>query len=147
MSHYAPTDEQTKSWTEHSGSLLQPDVVLPAQFFLNVHGKTVDGGERRLILAILEDAVACFQKYLFARDNKGRRLFREAEGWMMTRDKQSPYSFENICEFLSLDADHLRQGLRRWARAAAARAGSAELRNTPARHAGGMARAHSAGLV
>ena len=39
--------------------------------------------EKKLMLAILEDAVACFQKYVFARDGKGKALFRETEDWVL----------------------------------------------------------------
>ena len=34
------------------------------------------------MLAILEDAIACFQKYVFAADAKGKALFQEAEDWI-----------------------------------------------------------------
>ncbi len=106
------------SWSERQRGLFEPDVVLPAQFFRPLCTKEPGEGERRLIVAILEDAVNCFQKNLFARDNRGRRLFREAERWMMSADRALPFAFENVCEFLSLDAEYIRCGLRRWARAA-----------------------------
>jgi hypothetical protein len=92
--------------------------MLPAQFFRELRGRAAYGGERRLIIAVLEDAINCFQKNLFAMDNRGRRLFRETEGWVMSADRDLPFAFENICEFLSLDAEYIRRGLRRWARAA-----------------------------
>lgn len=120
MDSHSVAESRAHNWTESGGGLFEPDVILPSQFFLKLRGRASDGGERRLIVAVLEDAVCCYQKHLFSRDNKGRRLFREAEAWMMSGDKEAPYSFENICEFLSLNPDHLRQGLRRWARNAAA---------------------------
>jgi hypothetical protein len=103
---------------ERRGGLLQPDVMLPAQFFRALRGREAHGGERRLIIAVLEDAINCFQKNLFARDNRSRRLFHDAEHWVMSMDRDSPFAFENICEFLSLDAEYVRQGLCRWARSA-----------------------------
>jgi hypothetical protein len=103
--------------------LLEPDVMLPAQFFRTLHGREAHGGERRLILAVLEDAINCFQKNLFATDNRGRRLFRDAENWVMSVDRDLPFAFENVCEFLSLDVEYIRQGLCRWARAARSAAG------------------------
>lgn len=113
---------ESGSRAERQGGLLQPDVVLPVQFFRAVHGREPLGGERRLIIAVLEDAINCFQKNLFARDNRGRRLFREAEKWVMSSDRVLPFAFENVCDFLSLDANCIRQGLRRWAVAAESRA-------------------------
>jgi hypothetical protein len=103
---------------ERHGELFEPDVVLPAQYFRVLRGRASYGGERRLIVAVLEDAINCFQKNLFARDNRGRRLFREAENWLMSADRELPFAFENICEFLSLDAECMRKGLCRWACAA-----------------------------
>jgi hypothetical protein len=103
------------SRTERHGGLLELDVVLPAQYFRVLRDRALYGGERRLIIAVLEDAINCFQKHLFARDNRGRRLFCEAENWLMSADRELPFAFENICEFLSLDAEYIRKGLCRWA--------------------------------
>jgi hypothetical protein len=108
---------------ERRGGLLQPDVMLPAQFFRALRGREAHGGERRLIIAVLEDAINCFQKHLFAGDNRSRRLFHDAENWIMSMDRDSPFAFENICEFLSLDAEYIRQGLCCWARTARSAAG------------------------
>ena len=110
------------SWNERQGGLFEPDVVLPAQFFRGLRGREAHGGERQLIIAVLEDAINCLQKNLFATDSRGRRLFREAENWVMSADRDPPFAFENICEFLSIDAEYIRQGLRRWARAAESKA-------------------------
>jgi hypothetical protein len=115
-------DREPISWNEPHGGLFQPDLVLPTQFFRTLRGREAQGGERRLIIAVLEDAINCFQKNLFARDNRSRRLFREAENWVMSADRDLPFAFESICEFLSLDAEYIRQGLRRWACAAASQA-------------------------
>ena len=111
------------SCNERQGGLLDPDVVLPAQFFRALRGREAHGGERRLIIAVLEDAIYCFQKNLFATDNRGRRLFRDAESWVMSPDRNLPFAFENICEFLSLDAEYIRQGLLHWASALTSEAG------------------------
>jgi hypothetical protein len=81
----------------------------------------VDGGERRLRLAVLEDAIACFQKHAGARHSRGRRLFREAEAWIMEGGQNSAYSFEEVCDALGLDSNCLRDGLRQWSERQAAR--------------------------
>jgi hypothetical protein len=105
----------TVSGAERMGSFFEPDVILPVQFFAAQRGKAVLGGERRLIVAVLDDAISCFQKNLSARDSRGRRLFREAEAWLMSRDRELPFAFENICDFLGLNPDYIRMGVRRWA--------------------------------
>jgi hypothetical protein len=70
--------------------------------------------EKKLMLAVLEDAIACFQKYAFTRDRKGKMLFQEAEFWVQNTNSDWPFSFANVCETLVLDPDYLRQGLAKW---------------------------------
>jgi hypothetical protein len=70
--------------------------------------------ERRLLLAVLEEAVATFHRHVVARGRRGRRLFREAETWMLSDDVSWPCSFQNICDMLAFDAGYLRTGLQRW---------------------------------
>ena len=71
-------------------------------------------GEKRLMLALLENAIEDFQKYVRATDQKGKELFQEAEEWILAADHDSFFSFENICEFLQINPGYLRQGLMRW---------------------------------
>ena len=62
----------------------------------------------------VEDAVACFQKYTFAREGKGKVIFQEAEEWIMEEGSDWLFSFENICEALGLNPPYVREGLVRW---------------------------------
>ncbi len=98
---------------DRGGGLLQPDPVLPLQLLTARRGETAQG-ERRLLLAILEDAILCYRKHLFARDNRGRRLFREAEQWMRSDNRQLLFSFENVCDILGINPDYVRAELHRW---------------------------------
>ncbi len=50
------------------------------------------------MLAVLENAVEYFQKYVLARNSRGKQLFQEAEGWFLDKDGEALYSFESICE-------------------------------------------------
>ncbi len=95
-------------------SLFQPDTLLPAQYLETFRKKGHVEPEKRLMLAVLEDAIACFQKYLFVRDSRGRTLFREAEEWIVEEGSDWLFSFDNICEVLALDPQYVRQGLLRW---------------------------------
>jgi hypothetical protein len=70
--------------------------------------------EKKLMLAVLANAVACFQKYAFARDRKGRLLFQEVEYWVQDTNRDWPFSFANVCETLGFAPDYLRQGLSQW---------------------------------
>jgi len=104
---YASAEEQL-------GSLFQPDTLVSAQYFETFRSKANLEPEKRLILAILEDAVGCFQRYVVSRGAKGKSLFYDAEQWIMEENRHWIFSFENICDFLELNPDYLRRGLRAW---------------------------------
>jgi len=99
---------------EKVATLFQPDTLLPAQYLETYRRKTHLEPEKQLMLAVLEDAIACFQKYLLARDGKGREMFRDAEQWILEEDSQWLFSFENVCETLGYNPAYLRAGLLRW---------------------------------
>jgi len=69
--------------------------------------------EKRLILAILEDAVGTFQKYVVLQRGTPRH-FRQVEAWIAANDTEWAFSFVNICEALDLDVARCRAGLARW---------------------------------
>ena len=76
--------------------------------------KITRDGEKRLMLAILENATEDFQKYALVTDKRRRQLFLDAEEWIFDIEDHSLFSFENICEHLQLDPEYMRQGFRRW---------------------------------
>jgi len=95
-------------------NLFEPDTLLPAQYFAAF---AREGGlvrERRLMLAVLEDAVECYQKYALARDPRGRLLFDDACVWIESGEREWPFSYENICEVLGLNPEYIRRGLSKW---------------------------------
>lgn len=108
---------------EKVSSLFQADSLLPEQFLDTYRRKTHLAPETSLMLAVLEDAVACFQKYVNARDGKGLEIFRDAEQWIVQEEPGWLFSFANICEALGLNPEYVRAGLMRWKEAA--------LRNRP----------------
>jgi hypothetical protein len=70
--------------------------------------------EEGLMLAVLESATEDYQKYVNARDRKGKLLFSQAEEWFFEKDSDPLFSFEHICEVLRLQPDYVRKGLLRW---------------------------------
>ena len=94
--------------------LFEPDVLLPAQFFAAFRREGGLERERLLMLAVLEDAVDCYQKYAHARDPRGAQMFDEAREWVTSSDRSWLFSFENICDTLEINADYVRRGLREW---------------------------------
>jgi hypothetical protein len=79
--------------------------------------KNIREGEERLMLAVLESAVEDFQKYVLARHAGGKKLFQQAEEWLLDRDSEELFSFRGICETLGLHPDHIRKGLMVWTEA------------------------------
>jgi hypothetical protein len=76
--------------------------------------KDIREREERLMQAVLENAIGHFQKYVLAKDERGKKLFQEAEEWILDKDSDRLYSFENICEVLKLHPDYMRQWLLCW---------------------------------
>ena len=107
-------DQTALTPDERIGALFQPDSLLSTHYFETLRRKTISEPEKRLMLAILEDAIHCFQDNLFTRNVRGRRLFEEAEEWIVEADGDRVFSFENICETLGFNPAYVRQGLLRW---------------------------------
>jgi len=84
------------------------------EFLEELRKKSVREGEEGLMLAVLEDAIACFRKYVHARDERGKALFRDAAEWILEQESEWIFSFENICDTLGINASYLRQGLIQW---------------------------------
>jgi hypothetical protein len=84
-----------------------PEVVLPAQFQHGTRRDALVCGERALMLAVLEDAIRCLQ----APGPRARRAAVEAAEWIRSVDLEWPFSFENLCAALELDAGRLRTAL------------------------------------
>ena len=98
------------------------DVILPSQFQAQVHA--LRDPERRLRRAILDSAIRSFQRNMYAiyaRDRRGQVLYADAVDWFSSQDRVEPFSFENVCAALGLDADSVRIGLCRWREAERAR--------------------------
>jgi hypothetical protein len=96
-------------------SLHRPDCTVPELSFERLRRTTARSAEGRLALAVLEDAVDCFQKHLFSTRSRHRRLFREAEAWLFADSRgkttDAAFTFDYICDALGLERDALRRAL------------------------------------
>jgi hypothetical protein len=100
---------------ERFGSCVQPQSLSSAQYFDILRRRISLEPEKRLMLAILEDAVQCFQNNGFAQSVRGGRIFQEAKKWIVDADREWVFSFENVCEALGLNPTYVRAGLSRMA--------------------------------
>jgi hypothetical protein len=99
---------------EKIASLFQPDTLLSDQYFENLRRKTFFEPEKRLMLAVLEDAIRYYQDNWFSRNSKRKRIFDETEEWILTPDSDWVFSYDHVCETLGLSPAYLRRGLLRW---------------------------------
>jgi hypothetical protein len=102
------------SMEERVTSLFQPDTLLPDQYLETFRRKFHLEPEKKLMLAVLEDAIACYQKYIFAHEGKGKVLAQETEQWLLDENGDWLFSFDNVCETLGFDPAYLREGMMRW---------------------------------
>ena len=100
----------------HHGSLFWDitgaHAVLPCQFFDPVRQRKSLQAERRLMLAVLEDAINCLG-IRKRRHGIKRELYEETVDWLKSEDDEEVFSFQNICEVLGIDTSKLRAELLR----------------------------------
>jgi len=99
---------------ETIASLFQSDTLAYDEYFEVFRRTTYIEAEKKLMLAVFEDAISCFQNYMFAQDKKRGALFREAEDWILKKNDAWYFSFESICEDLGFNPGYIRQRLLRW---------------------------------
>jgi len=95
-------------------SLFEPDVLITEHFSNARRRGAALSGEKRLMLAVLANALDDYQKYVFASDRMGRQLFAEAAAWIACTSSADPFSFESINETLNISPEYLRRGLLMW---------------------------------
>ena len=99
-------DAEVSRRSASDGSI--PDTLLPDQYFDRLATRPCETPEKRLMFAVLLDAVIQLQR----RNSAGAN---EAEIWIRGEaGDDSPFSFRNVCEALGLDATYLAQGLLAW---------------------------------
>lgn len=106
--------EEILRWDEKAAFLLVPDPVQAAQFLKNFQNRAESLPERSLMLAVLDDAILCYQKYLTGRKGREKRLFRETQEWIFEEESDRFFSFESVCVHLGVDPSYVRRGLAQW---------------------------------
>ena len=84
-----------------------PDTILPIQYFDRLTVRATDVPEKRLMFAVLLDAVIHLQR-------RESRSAVEAARWIEGDEDDSPFSFQSICDFLGLEATQLARALLTW---------------------------------
>ena len=91
--------------------ILEPDIFLPSQFYGSAGLSRQLEGEKRLMIAVLKDAVECLEKYRGSRNSVGQCQYLSAIEWVQDTDTDWPFSFTSICDLLGFDPEYLRDVL------------------------------------
>lgn len=89
-----------------------PDLITPDQHRDRVRLEPSDRPEIRLMIAVMEDAVAILQRYAHDPSDRHQREVAEALDWIDSTDTTWPYSFENVCSALAFEPERVRIGMR-----------------------------------
>ena len=92
----------------------EPDVLITDLAIAARRRRAALSGEKRLMLAVLENALDYYQKCILATDRIGRTLFMEAAEWIASTRNDDIFSFENISETLDINPAYLRRGVAAW---------------------------------
>lgn len=87
--------------------------ILPSQAS-RARSIDVSSPEKRLLLAVLADAITALRLSAGARNRAGRHRFYETAAWFASDATDSPFTFASICDILDFDIEYLRAGLRPW---------------------------------
>ena len=108
--------------------MFQPDPLTPYDYLRNSRRTVHLEPEKHLMHAILDEAIKTYRMHVATKSGRDYRLFLDAQLWIMDRNDDWLFSFENICEVLGLDPDFVRSGLIRWKEQ---QSGVASVRKTP----------------
>jgi hypothetical protein len=97
------------------GEFTQLEAVLPEQFYGPRRQASDFLPVQRLLIAMLVDAVRCFQTKCGTTQSEKRQEFAEARWWIFSDKNNGPFSFRTVCEALDLNPKTIRECLSRWA--------------------------------
>ena len=90
--------------------VFEADVILPSQFW----GPRSDARaepEKRLMLAVLEDALGLVLLDARAPAKHRRAAVREASHWIDSDDRSRPFAFAAICDLLGIEIGRVRKAI------------------------------------
>jgi hypothetical protein len=91
------------------------ETMLPVQYLRQAGARHMEP-HKRLILAVLQTVVDdCRGSLSRRRAGQGAAIeaqtYRDARAYVASTDRSYPFSFENLCDAVGLDASSLRRGL------------------------------------
>jgi hypothetical protein len=95
-------------------SVFVPDLLTPTQFFDLKRRDSSDDPLKRLMMAVLRDAIRCYQDGANSGSAIKRKKFIEVKEWLADECGNGPFSFAVVCEVLDLVPEYLRGGVAQW---------------------------------
>jgi hypothetical protein len=92
--------------------ILEPEFLLPVQYDDMVRRHVSREGERRLLLAVLKDALRCYLKNMNGPTAHAYRIFEETAHWFYAKHQVGIFAYEHLCDALGIDPEPLREWLR-----------------------------------
>jgi hypothetical protein len=89
----------------------QSDVLCVHEYLHVYQCRPAETPERRLLAAILRDAIDCYLRDCCAKNRHRKRSFREAEEWFFGASDNGIFSLESVCGILNLDPGYIRRSL------------------------------------
>lgn len=90
------------------------EAVLPPQFYGARTGAAANEPLRHLMVAMLIDAVRCFQTKFASRRQARRQEFAEVWSWIFSGDDKRTFSFKEVCDTLEIEPKAIRKQLVGW---------------------------------
>jgi len=88
-----------------------PHVILHPAQFRDLWGGGGHSPEKELAAAVIDGAVSDLRNYRYARGRRRQRLYMQAYQWVAAEEREWPFSFVNLCEFLEISPQALRERL------------------------------------
>lgn len=93
-------------------SIFQGVGILPAQYGSMCRKKLPSEGERKLLFAVLEDAIRCYLKHRDGAESyRHDPEFLEVAQWISSDEESGPFAFVRVCDALGINPYQLRLGI------------------------------------
>ena len=125
---------------EIRGQIFGPEIILPVQFAPSRDNEGRCEGERRLMLAVLEDAVVTLKTHMRTPSVHSRRIVAEVETWIASGSRADTFAFGTICDVLGFDVKAVRMAVKDWTRVERRDPRYRRMHSGPGRHQIGLAR-------
>ena len=96
------------------GTLFEPDILVSEKYFKIYRLAKPAEAEKKIMFAVLVEALQTYQKFAFSGSARGQVLFHEAKAWFWKDEPDGVFSFSSICEVFGLNPPFFRRGRLQW---------------------------------